>query len=56
MGSWRRGWITPFWRAYRLWLRHDCVDLSAAFAYHGLQSIFPLCLIALAIACAAGPC
>lgn len=52
MGSWRQGWISPFWRAYRLWLRHDCVDLSAAFAYHGLQSIFPLCLIALAIASA----
>lgn len=52
MGSWRQRWITPFWRAYRLWLRHDCVDLSAAFAYHGLQSIFPLCLIALAIASA----
>jgi membrane protein len=28
------------------------VDLSAAFAYHGLQSIFPLCLIALSIASA----
>ena len=52
MGSWRQRWITPFWRAYRLWLRHDCVDLSAAFAYHGLQSIFPLCLIALSIASA----
>jgi membrane protein len=52
MGAWRQGWFTPFWRAYRLWLRHDCVDLSAAFAYHGLQSIFPLCLIALAIASA----
>jgi membrane protein len=52
MGSWRQRWITPFWKAYRLWLRHDCVDLSAAFAYHGLQSIFPLCLIALAIASA----
>jgi membrane protein len=52
MSSWRLKWLTPFWRAYRLWLRHDCVDLSAAFAYHGLQSIFPLCLIALAIASA----
>jgi membrane protein len=50
MGSWRHSWISPFWRAYRLWLRHDCVDLSAAFAYHGLQSVFPLCLIGLAIA------
>lgn len=52
MSSWRLKSLTPFWRAYRLWLRHDCVDLSAAFAYHGLQSIFPLCLIALAIASA----
>ncbi len=40
----------PFWRAYRLWLRLDCVDLSAAFAYHLLQSVFPILLIALAIA------
>ncbi|WP_254934987.1 YihY/virulence factor BrkB family protein [Cyanobium sp. WAJ14-Wanaka] len=40
----------PFWRAYRLWLRNDCVDLSAAFAYHGLQSFFPVLLIALALA------
>lgn len=42
--------ILPFWRAYRLWLRLDCVDLSAAFAYHLLQSVFPILLIALAIA------
>lgn len=40
----------PFWRAYRLWLWLDCVDLSAAFAYHLLQSVFPILLIALAIA------
>ncbi|MEB3308529.1 MAG: YhjD/YihY/BrkB family envelope integrity protein [Cyanobacteriota bacterium] len=39
-----------FWRSYRLWLRLDCVDLSAAFAYHLLQSVFPILLIALAIA------
>jgi membrane protein len=52
MRVWRQKWLTVFWRAYRLWLRHDCVDLSAAFAYHGLQSIFPLCLIALSIASA----
>jgi membrane protein len=50
MSAWRQRWVMPFWRAYRLWLRHDCVDLSAAFAYHGLQSVFPLCLIALSIA------
>jgi len=42
--------VLPFWRAYRLWLRLDCVDLSAAFAYHLLQSVFPILLIALAIA------
>lgn len=40
----------PFWKAYRLWLWLDCVDLSAAFAYHLLQSVFPILLIALAIA------
>lgn len=38
------------WQAYRLWDRHDCIDLSAAFAYHTLQSIFPILLIALAVA------
>jgi membrane protein len=42
--------LKPFWRAYKLWLRTDCVDLSAAFAYHLLQSVFPILLIALAIA------
>ena len=42
--------LLPFWRAYRLWLRLDCVDLSAAFAYHLLQSVFPILLIALAMA------
>jgi len=40
----------PFWEAYSLWLRADCIDLSAAFAYHTLQSFFPALLIALAIA------
>lgn len=39
-----------FWLAYRLWLRMDCVDLSAAFAYHSLQSVFPVLLIALSLA------
>ena len=42
--------LLPFWRAYRLWLRNDCVDLSAAFAYHSLQSFFPILLIALSLA------
>ncbi|MEB3172651.1 MAG: YihY/virulence factor BrkB family protein [Cyanobacteriota bacterium] len=39
-----------FWFAGRLWLRHDCVDLSAAFAYHSLQSVLPAVLIALSVA------
>ncbi|MCT0211018.1 MAG: YihY/virulence factor BrkB family protein [Cyanobium sp.] len=38
------------WRAYRLWDRCDCIDLSAAFAYHTLQSIFPVLLIVLSTA------
>jgi membrane protein len=45
-----RGWLRPCWEAYALWLRTDCIDLSAAFAYHTLQSFFPALLIALAIA------
>jgi membrane protein len=47
-----RRWRLPrwLWRAYRLWDREDCVDLSAAFAYHTLQSLFPILLIALAVA------
>jgi len=46
---WRRR-FRPFWKAYVLWLRADCVDLSAAFAYHTLQSFFPALLIALSMA------
>lgn len=42
--------IGILWRAYRLWLRCDCIDLSAAFAFHTLQSFFPALLIALALA------
>ncbi|MCT0231286.1 YihY/virulence factor BrkB family protein [Synechococcus sp. CS-1324] len=45
-----RQWIRTAWLAYRVWDRHDCIDLSAAFAYHMLQSIFPVLLIALALA------
>ena len=45
-----RQWARTAWLAYRLWDRHDCIDLSAAFAYHTLQSIFPVLLIALALA------
>ena len=40
--------LKHFWVAGRFWLRSDCVDLSAAFAYHSLQSFFPALLIALA--------
>jgi len=42
--------VRLFWLAGRLWLRHDCVDLSAAFAYHSLQSVLPALLIALSVA------
>lgn len=45
-----RKWMVPFWRAGELWMRHDCVDLSAAFAYHTLQSVLPALLIALSVA------
>jgi membrane protein len=45
-----RRWFRLFWIAGRLWLRHDCVDLSAAFAYHSLQSVLPALLIALSVA------
>jgi membrane protein len=38
------------WHAYLLWLRTDCIDLSAAFAYHTLQSLFPALLIGLSMA------
>jgi membrane protein len=39
--------LRPFWRALVLWNREDCTDLSAAFAYHTLQSLLPTLLIAL---------
>ena len=45
-----RSLVRLFWRSYRLWDREDCVDLSAAFAYHTLQSFFPILLIALGVA------
>lgn len=48
--SFWRPTVRLFWRAYRLWDREDCVDLSAAFAYHTLQSLFPILLIALGVA------
>jgi membrane protein len=46
---WGRRWLRPLWAASRLWLRADCVDLSAAFAYHTLQSFLPALLIALSL-------
>jgi membrane protein len=48
-GRWQRCLI-PFLAAARLWARNDCSDLSAAFAYHTLQSIFPALLIVLSVA------
>ena len=39
--------VRSLWQAYLRWCRYDCVDLSAAFAYYTLQSIFPLLLIVL---------
>lgn len=47
--SWRRV-LRLFWLSGQLWLRLDCVDLSAAFAYHALQSVLPVLLIALSVA------
>ena len=43
------GLLRSLWQAYVRWCRYDCVDLSAAFAYYTLQSIFPLLLIVLSI-------
>ena len=45
----RHVWLS-LWRAYLRWNDAECVDLSAAFAYYTLQSIFPLLLIALSVA------
>jgi len=50
MRSGLRRQLRILWRTYRLWLRCDCIDLSAAFAFHTLQSFFPALLIALALA------
>jgi membrane protein len=33
----------------RIWNRHGCVDLSAAFAFHCLQSFFPFILLCLGV-------
>ena len=41
--------VVSLWRAGQRWVNHECVDLSAAFAYFTLQSIFPLLLIALSV-------
>ena len=46
----RLAWILhSLWKAGQRWCQHECVDLSAAFAYFTLQSIFPLLLISLAV-------
>ena len=50
MGRGLKKKLRVFWLAYRLWLRCDCVDLSAAFAFHTFQSFFPALLIALSLA------
>ncbi|WP_115070353.1 YihY/virulence factor BrkB family protein [Synechococcus sp. UW179B] len=42
--------IRSLWYACLRWAKCDCVDLSAAFAYYTLQSIFPILLISLSIA------
>ncbi len=50
---WRRQFqwfLGSIWRAFEHWTRCDCVDLSAAFAYYTLQSIFPILLISLSVA------
>ena len=41
--------LISLWRAGQRWVTHECVDLSAAFAYFALQSIFPLLLIAFSV-------
>ena len=44
-------WILKsLWGACERWNQSDCIDLSAAFAYYALQSIFPILLISLSIA------
>ena len=45
-----RHFLHSLWRAYLRWATSDCVDLSAAFAYYTLQSIFPILLISLSLA------
>lgn len=45
----RRHLLRPAWSACILWMRADCVDLSAAFAYHSLQSSLPALLIILSL-------
>ena len=42
--------VRSLWLAYQRWAKTDCVDLSAAFAYYTLQSIFPILLISLSLA------
>ncbi|WP_094556401.1 YihY/virulence factor BrkB family protein [Synechococcus sp. 1G10] len=42
--------LRRIWWSCRLWNHFGCVDLSAAFAYHTLQSFFPVLLIILSLA------
>lgn len=42
--------VRSLWLAYQRWAGSDCIDLSAAFAYYTLQSIFPILLISLSLA------
>ena len=42
--------LASIWRACERWTKCDCIDLSAAFAYYALQSLFPILLISLSVA------
>jgi membrane protein len=52
-GIWRRGW-RALWTAWRGWLKHDGGVLSAAIAYCGAFSLFPFCLVLVAVLGVAG--
>jgi membrane protein len=44
---WRHSWRV-LWSTWRGWLKHDGFTLSAAIAYCGAFSLFPLCLVLIA--------
>ena len=44
---WRRSWRV-LWATWSGWLEHDGFTLSAAIAYCGAFSLFPLCLVSIA--------